>query len=219
MTYIVSGKFRNNPFLMVDCIATQGVGDIKTLHFRNKLKKLISTEDETYCCLTGVDSYQHAINAFDEKCYWNECQFNIKDISQINEIVKIFNYLVELYPKEVPIDRFCRLYFIDKKGVYYYNIDDDGILSELHEISNNNFIKSNCAENAPITLEEDFETKEEIINFCKNEIIESGNNAMDFKDKFSYAVFCKNEKTVNNSMRDNREIVLSMIAGDYNEIS
>lgn len=221
MTYIVPGKFKNNPFLMVDCVATGEENNTKIYLFRNKLKKLISAENETYFCLTGADAYQYAIEGFDEKCYWNDEKFDFKNIEHIEEILDLFKTFsgYTQYNKGTKIGNFCRLYFINKSNVYYYNIDDDGKLTHLHEIPNNSFIKPNDATNDPVTINSDFENNEQLIDFCKNEILRyKGYNGLDFKDKFSYVTFSDNGKLISNSLKNNKEIVLSMIAGDYSEI-
>jgi hypothetical protein len=48
MTYIVCGKFNSKPFLMVDSVVTSNENDVKKYHYREKLTKLISTDNETF---------------------------------------------------------------------------------------------------------------------------------------------------------------------------
>ena len=226
MTYIISGKYKNNPFLMVDCVASGEVNNTKVYKFRNKLKKLISTESETYFCLTGSELYQHAIEAFDEKCYWNERNFDFKNPKHIKEVIELFKLICEAPNySNINIEKFCRIYFVDKEEVYYYQIDDGARLTcaqdstHLYKIPNNCFIEPNYADNYTITIERDFENIEEIVEFCKNKILAlNAYNGLDLKDKFSYIIFDNNAKLTNNSFKNNNEIVLSMIAGDYNEL-
>lgn len=220
MTYIISGKLNNKPFLMVDCVATNKNGEYKTYHFRNKLNKLITTEIDTFFCFTGIDAYQHAINAFDEKCHIHNKNFDFKNINHINEILEIIDYLIKRneYNNNRTIFLDCRMYFINKNGVYYYNINRDGNLSEMFEIPNNRYIEPEDFMNTPIKFKKVIKNNDELINFSKDRILKVQDYGIDMKNKFSYALYDENNLILENSIKNNKELVLSMVCGKYNEL-
>lgn len=220
MTLISSGKYKNKTFLMVDSIATLKENGEKHFHFRNKLKKLKSTKEETYFCLTGVDGYQYAIELFDEKCYWDNENFDIKNTKHIEEIISIFDIVKNRieYNAGNKIGLYCRIYFINKNGVYYYTVNDKGSLSVICEIPNNTHIEPNCADNLPILIKNDFKDTSELIDFHKEEIIKVGYYNFDLKNKISYVIFDDEKIIKYNSIDDNKEMVLSFVCGDFSEI-
>ena len=216
MTYIVSGKLNNCPFLMIDCVATT-----ITINLLTTKKKLITTEEDTYFCHTGIDAYQFAVDCFDEKCYINNEKFDFKNINHINEILEIFKLLIirpEYNQIGIKINNDCRLYFINKNGVYYYNVDSDGDLYDLVEVPNNTYIKPDNYLVTPIEIKIKIENNDELITFCKNKILNAQNYGIDIKDRLSYIIFNENQQLINNSIKNNKELVLSMVGADYNEL-
>jgi hypothetical protein len=218
MTYIITGISNGKTFLMSDCVGTDNSESIKKFNYTKKLDKLISTNDETYFCLAGADSYGYAVNCFDRECYEKNKSFDFKNEEHILWIIDIFKKIKD-YRKKHKINDFVRLYFITKTDIYYYQVDDNGNLSKLLNIGiNNYYIRPNLTENSPIKLERQFENNQELIKFSKEEILKVQDYNIDLKDKYSFVIFDDKEVVFDNSVKTNKELVLSLIGGSYNEL-
>lgn len=222
MTYIVSGQLNSKPFIMVDCVASIGKGESKTYHFRSKLKRLTSTKEETYYCFTGVDSYNFAISNIDENLFFKKNNFDFKNYKQIEDVLDLSKKIItrpEYLGNSEPQTLFCRIYFIDRTGVYYYQINDKGQLSEIEKIKDGFFIDSEFSTNTQFKIVDEIENNEQLIKFSKDNILTHANKdyKIDLKDKFNYVIFDNNILS-NNGLDNNRDIMLSIVTANYNEI-
>lgn len=117
------------------------------------------------------------------------------------------------------VDNYARLYFITKTDIYYYQFNDDGKLTKLQNIGNDNYyIEPRVTDNYPTKLNKEFNDNQELIDFCKEEILKVQDYDIDLKDKFSYVIFDDEEVLFNNSVKNNKELVLSLIGGSYDEL-
>jgi hypothetical protein len=210
MAYIISGISNGKPFLMSDCIAThKDKNKNKTYHYSNKLNRLISTEIETYFCFAGSDSYGYAVNCFDRECYEKNKSFDFRNEEHITEVLEIFRYIKEYRIKQgFKVDNYARLYFVTKTDVYFYQFNDDGKLTKLQNIGNDNYyIEPRVTDNYPTKLGKQFNNNQELIDFCKEEILKVQDYNIDLKDKFSYVIFNGNEIMFNNSVKTNKTLV------------
>ena len=220
MTYIISGISNGKPFLISDCVGADKSSGERKFNYTKKLDKLISVDKETYFCLAGADSYGYAINIFDRECYEKNKTFDFKNEEHLTEVLEIFRDIKKYRIKQgFKVDNYARLYFVNKNDIYYYDIEDDGILSKLQNIGNDNFyIRPNITKNPPTRLDKVFTNNEELIDFCKEEILKVQDYNIDLKDKFSYVIFDDEEVLFNNSVKNNKELVLSLIGGCYDEL-
>ena len=141
---------------------------------------------------------QRAISIFDKKCYENDIQFDFRNEKHIDEILEIYKLLINRFEYNGGIEiksHFNRIYFINKEGVYFINIDDDMKLGELIEIPNNRYIKPEYALNQPIKFDLEFNNTYELIETCWNEILKIQDYSIDLKDKFSFIMFDDDLKT------------------------
>ncbi len=148
--------------------------------------------------------------------------FDFKNEEHISDVLEIFRKVKEYHENNGhEVKNYVRLYFIDKTGVYYYDTTDKGEISILQQIKNNDYYIEPCiTENPPVKLKQQFKNNQELLSFCKNEILECANKdyKIDLKDKFSSIIFDNNEVYFDNSVKNNKELSLSLIAGDYNEL-
>ena len=222
MTYIICGRLNNKLFLMVDCVGTSNHEGVRKYHYRDKLTKLISTTDETYCSLTGIDALQFAINAFDMKCYQNNMNFDFKNIKHINEILELYKLIInrpEYYGK-MPVEiNFNRIYFINCCGIFYISVNKFFEASELMEVENNRIIDPYCQFDTPNNLKKSFADNSDLINYCKNQINRFQDYGFDLKDKFSFIMFDENKKIYVNPSNNNEELILSIVGAEYGKIT
>jgi hypothetical protein len=219
MTYIISGISNGRTFLMSDCVGTDKKDVKSTYKYINKINRLISSENETYFCHTGIDTYSYAINLFDRQCFEAKIQFDIKSKQQMLEVMDIFKYLKIYYNKtDIEISYFGRIYFVERGVIYYYNIDNDGIFSQMQTLSEGYYIEPDGANNSPIVLRNEIVTNEEILTFCKKRINKIQEYGIDLKNRFSYILFDDNDSIFNNSIKNNEELVLALIPGDYDKL-
>jgi len=223
MTYIIAGISNKKPFLMTDCVGTQKDGNNnKIFKYRNKLNKLISCDTETYFCLAGADSYGNAVLSFDRECFEKNKSFDFKNEEHITEVLEIFKRVKKHFTNlRFNVDDYARLYFIDKTDIYYYDIEDDGVISILQNVgSDNYYIRPNITMNSPVKLSKEFKDNQELLSFCKSEVLKCANKDydIDIKDRFSYVIFDEEEVLFDNSVKNNKELVLSLIGGNYNEL-
>lgn len=220
MTYIIAGISNRKPFLMSDCVGTDKSSGERKFNYTKKLDKLISVNEETHFCLAGADSYGYAVNIFDRECHEKNKSFDFKNEEHLSEVLEIFREIKEYRIKQkFKVDNFSRLYFVVKNDVYYYEIDDEGKLSKLQNIGiDNYYIRPNLTQNSPTKLEKEFNSNQELIDFCKEEILNVQDYGIDLKDKFSSIVFDNNEVFFDNSVKNNKELVLSLIGGSYDEL-
>ena len=219
MTYITSGMINHKPFLMVDCVAKSRKD--KSLHFTKKLNRLLSTKIETYFCLTGIDGMQRAISIFDRKCYENNVEFDFRNEDHINEILEIYKLLINKWEYNNGFEinnHFNRVYFINKEGVNYFQIDDEMKLWDLIEIPNNKYIKPQYSTNQPIKFDLTFNNCDELINTCWNEILKIQDSNINLKNRFSFIMFDNEQKIYVNPCRNNEEIILEYVGGNYSEL-
>ena len=225
MTYIVCGKINHKPFLMVDCVATKKINDVKTYHYTDKLSRLISSTEESYYCLTGKDAFEYAINAFDRKCFQNDINFDFKNIEHINEILELYKIIIKKPEYNGGQDImgefiYCKIYFITRTDVYYYLItkdcSDNLILSEIKEVENNKIVNGFEPEN----IQNPDASNEEQIEICKKLIRCSSSQGygIDLKDRFSSIMFDGNKKIYIDPSRNNNELVMTLIRGKYEEL-
>ena len=146
--------------------------------------------------------------------------FNFKNEGHILEIIEIFKPIKEYRIKQGhEIKNFVRLYFITKTDIYYYEIEDDGKLSKLQNIGiDNYYIRPKLTQNSPTKLDKQLNNNQELIDFCKEEILNVQDYNIDLKDKFSYVIFDDKDVLFDNSIKYNKEIVLSLIGGSYDEL-
>lgn len=220
MTYIISGISNGKPFLMIDCVGTDKSSGERKFNYTKKLERLISTKEQVYFCLSGSDCYSFAVSLFDRECFEKNTPFDFKNEEHILEIVEIFKPIKEYRIKQGhEIKNFVRLYFITKTDIYYYQVDDDGKLTKLFNIGYDNYyIKPSLTENLPTKLDKEFNNNQELIDFCKKEILNVQDYNIDLKDRFSHIIFDNNEIYFDNSVRNNKELVLSLIGGSYDEL-
>ena len=220
MTYIIAGISNKKPFLMVDCVGTDKSSGERKFNYTKKLERLISTKEQTYFCLSGSDCYSFAISIFDRECYEKNKSFDFKNEEYMLEIIEIFKQIKEHRIKQGhEIKNFVRLYFVIKTDIYYYEIEDDGSLSNLQNIGiNNSYIRPKLTQNSPTKLDKNFNNNQELISFCKEEILKVQDYNIDLKNKFSHIIFDEEEVLFDNSVKTNKELVLSLIGGSYDEL-
>lgn len=220
MTYIISGILNGKKFLMSDCVGTNKKPDgTRTFIYTNKLSKLISTNDETYFSHAGAESYSYAINCFDRGCYEKNKLFNFKNKEHISKILEIFEQVKIYYGNQsFKVGHYARLYFVNKTGVYYYDINDNGKLSKIKSLEDNYYIKPDITENIPVKLNKQFKDNDELLSFCKNEINKVQDYGIKLKGRFSYIIIDDNGIIFDNSIKSNRELALSLIGAKYDEI-
>ena len=228
MTYIVCGKFKNNPFLMVDCVATSRNKDgICGYNYTDKLIKLISPKEETFVTLTGQDAFLKAIKIFDDKCHRNNDNFDFEDIKHINEIFEIYKLLIirnecndghDLWKK---FD-FVKIFFVTKSDVKYYVLKKDiekkwftlGGL-KIQEIKYNEIMECECG-----TFTCPFIDDEEKKKYCKDEIKKTSfeKYGFDLKDRFSFIMFKDDERIYEPPAITNEELVSLFVYEKYSEL-
>ena len=220
MTYIIAGISNKKPFLMVDCVGTDKSSGERKFNYTKKLERLISAKEQTYFCLSGSDCYSYAVSLFDRECFEKNKSFDFKNEENILEIIEIFKKIKEYRIKQGhEIKNFVRLYFVVKNDVYYYDIDDNLKLSKLQNIGiDNYYIRPNLTESSPTKLDKVFTNNQELIDYCKEEISKVQDYNIDLKNKFSYVIFDDEEVAFDNSVKTNKELVLSLIGGNYNEL-
>lgn len=220
MTFIVAGISNKKPFLVVDCVGIDKSNNNRRFQYTKKLVKLISTNEETYFCLAGADSYGYAINLFDRECYEKGRPFDFKNEQHISAVLEMFRQIKEYrITLGFQVDNHARLYFVDKTDVFYYDIDEGGKLSKLQNIGiNNYYINPYKTKNPPIKLEQQFENNQQLISFCKNEINKTQNYNIVLKDKFSYVIFDGERTVFDNSAKNNKELVYALTGADYDKI-
>ena len=228
MTYIICGKFNNNPFLMVDCVATnRDVNGICSYKYVDKLIKLISPKEETFVTLTGQDTFLHAINIFDNKCHHNNINFDFEDINHINEIFEIYKLLIvrnELNNGRNLWDEFgfVKIFFVTKSNVKYYVLKKDiekrwftlGGLT-IQEIENNKTMECKCG-----IFTYQFKDEEDVKQYCKDEIKKSclEKYGFDLKDRFSFIIFKDDKQLYEPSAITNEELVSLFVGEKYDDL-
>ncbi|MFW6246551.1 MAG: hypothetical protein ACOC22_00045 [bacterium] len=227
MTYIVTGKFNNNTFLMVDCVGTNPSGEHR---FLNKLNKLKSTDSETYSTITGYDAFQYAINFFDKKCHEDNRVFDIENRDHILEVLEIYDLLKnnKEYTKGHDIEKnfdYSGLFFINKDKIIWYKISRDE--NKNLEISMTSIIDNNSISEDFYTIlikDNQFKNTNEIIDYCKTAIKKhykrkNETKNLDLKDRFSFIMFNNDEKTTKIlPYSNNKGFILSEISCNYNEL-
>lgn len=138
----------------------------------------------------------------------------------MSEILDIFKHIkIQREKNGYKTENYARIYFIDKNDVYYYSIEEDGVIPKIQSIEINNYhIRPKITVSSPVKINQNFQNNQELIWFCKNQINECQDYNIDLKDKFSYVIFDKEEIIFDNSMRNNKELVLSTIGCDYGEL-
>jgi len=226
MTYIVTGRFNDNTFLMTDCVGTPQNDKHK---FINKLVRLKSTTNETYSTITGYDTFQVAIILFDRKCFELDVMFDIENKKHICEIIEIYELLKNNsnFTKGIDVEKdflFSELFFVEKDKICYYIIKkDDGNKMYIHE---KKYVENNTVVEDAMTFvlkDEKYNNSNEIIEYCKTEIKKhykqkEETSHIDLKDKFSYIIFSDNERLKKLPYNDNSEFILSEIGCNYEEI-
>jgi hypothetical protein len=225
MTYILSGIYNNNPFLMVDCIITSNKPDGTVEYkFTNKLKKLDSVKN-TFYAITGNHELSSAINLYDN---WLLIDNQTKDLlinntiinsnSDIYEIIEIFKKLIEKHPEEanIKIQPQQRIFFINDMMIIYYDLTFvDGTINNItkHIISQDNLIIKSVIHSIPTFLK----VNGDLYDHCKNKIILwKGSNI--FKDRFSFLTFENKIPSIKYPYKDMDDLILDFYAGDYSDL-
>jgi hypothetical protein len=218
MTYIACGKYNNKPFLMVDSVVTSNENNVKKYHYREKLTKLISTENETFFTVMGSDAFVYAINYLDRKCHINNKIFDFKNTDQINEILELYKLIINRveYHKNIPRENsFNRIYFINKDTVYYYTITEQIKAMPMERLCNNQIIKPHSSFDTPNDIRKSFIDNEEVVNYCKKLINDNQEYGFDLKNRFSFILFENNDRNFICSSNNNEEGILSLLTVNY----
>jgi hypothetical protein len=216
MTYIVAGKLKNSSFLVADCIVNNAETSQKT--FIDKVSKLDSSENLFYS-LTGIQFIDNAVRSYD---WWlhikNRNNDFIKGMNSFNELLLVIQRMVDSFSdKESLRLGINRLFFIDKNGVVYYNLNfnDKNKLEQdsgkKHVVEMNHFITS--AIDYPQTElkeKEDFDLKK----FYSDALSFISKGKVDFKDRLTFVqIFVNGDTTINRPFKRFSDMIAM-----YNEI-
>jgi hypothetical protein len=192
MTYIVAGRLKSKPFLMVDSIVTVNIPKEGSYsYFKNKLRRLKSTQHETYCCLIGAAPILDILTEYDD---WISRKIDRRDYQSVNSLMSGFKLVLE---NSIKIDYLSqlecidnRLYFISPESLVYFDITNENKklnISQAVEIENNKYlgIHINNSKQKPVGIITDAEHLKE---FCKSIILKES-IGVDFKDRFSFVYF------------------------------
>ena len=110
MTFIVAGKFNNNPFLMVDSVVSGNEhNNGKYYYFKNKLYKLNSSRDDMYFTLSGTAIILDILAEYD---LWLIRQDGFIDFESDASFITELKFLLE---NSIRIDTFSKLDCIDNR--------------------------------------------------------------------------------------------------------
>jgi hypothetical protein len=210
MTYIVGGKFENNPFLMIDC---KGVDEEGKALYSDKVVKLSSTEEDVYFCQMGHTGTKFLFQIFDEILTFEGKKFNVFDIQ---EIIKVFDKL-SIIVQETDIDTIHYgendLFFISNDKITKYVIQFDMLNKKFHRIYEVNVKNNECmSSNSPLIRDvvlNDINLNE----FCKDVIEKEKNGIFDeLKDRYTF-IQSDGEKMIYHSPHKSRNDIVNMYLG------
>ena len=221
MTLIVPCRTNGFTCLVSDCIGTENRGNKKHYKYNKKLYRLMSTEKETYFCLTGNDSYTYAITLYDRHLYENKKIFDPSNRNQIEEIQEIFGYIKDYRIQQgYTVKNICRMFFVSMDKIVFYSIDKNLELSMKEELDDGCYINPEIWCNPSYPIKENLENTDMVLNFCKNKIMEYEKYNIDLKDRFSYIIFDSktNISVFESSIQNNKELVMTLIGDDYKKL-
>ena len=221
MTLVVAGKFKNQPFLMTDCVGST----INGLTFVSKLRKVRSNSN-TYFSTVGSDNFARAIEIYDEDCHNQNTSIDFNSNEFIDEIIDIFRLLTlrhEIGGTGLSDNGFNRIYIIEPSNIMYYDIQFD----QNHEnpeyttvtVDDNHIISALFVQGIPKPIgNTNFDTKD-IYNSCVLSIkIAAYADQIDLKNKWSFISFEDGNIDYRVPYINKREHVLAYVGASYSEI-
>ena len=225
MTYIISGKLNNKPFLMIDSVSSStDKKGVKTHNFSLKLERLRSAED-TYFCLTGSQILSMCIENYDAILYKEHKTFDYTNKLFWDEIRAMYTTCcngLDPHYKVKEADG-ARVYFIDKDNVTYYNLAITPFNTQKSIIANNKVILPNGAYNPQVPLS--INPDKTLYDFCKKQIELAnserlpGDKVKDFDNRFAFLTFDENGKSIYTSpLRKSSEVAYHIMDRQYIDI-
>lgn len=217
MTYIVGGKYKNKPFLMVDSIASEDKDGTTSKTFTVKLKKLESSID-TYFCLTGPQFFSMSLQMLDVYLLYKDTKSdfinNPKDIEKLKKAIQKIGLSRKNNKTETGV-----FFFINKEEVYCVFIELDAqnvakVMPSSFKIPDEHFyIEPDMWGGYQKMDDIEIGLKE----FCENAIINIAPKE-DFKNRFSYIEFNGNDLKVEQSIQHFSDVLAMVFNTPYADI-
>lgn len=219
MTYIIAGKLKGNPFLMVDCIAYNS--DLSDMHsprllFSNKLMKFRSLKD-TYCCLTGDAKIMDSIELFDRKNHFNKTEINYDSQNFIDEVFVFYKHLINKSKVE-KLHGDARIFVVDSEKIIHYDLkyDKKANLTTCNKsyVNDGCFVASIEGEFRPDTLIP--ENIGDLYKYCGTYI--NQNSPLKHKNRFSFVTYENGASNYKSPYKKDEDMVTEFLWTDFNKL-
>lgn len=217
MTYIMAGKLKGNPFLMVDSIGLNTVDPtLPTFIFTNKLGKFASLDD-VYFCVTGDAYIQSSIELLDKKNYLNKTKINYDNQSFIEDVFFFYRILDASTNTDPDIEQHAKIFMVDSKDITYYTLTYSTTKLEYskHNVQDNCFIAhldgKFTTDNPISSLDQDLYT------YCSNHITSA--SPMSFNDRFSFVKYENKKSNYIKPYKKDEDMVAEFLWGNFNDLT